>query len=115
MLARTSIFIVSLISSSSPWAAITCYYTLVKDNCWTKYDVSVDIMDAATNKILKTITVPNGKSWSRQTFPCDPGQKLIYRAQFSPVFWESDKGKTYMAKITGLYPTHLILVIPLGM
>lgn len=98
MLARTSIFIVSLISSSSPWAAITCYYTLVKDNCWTKYDVSVDIMDAATNKILKTITVPNGKSWSRQTFPCDPGQKLIYRAQFSPVFWESDKGKTYMAK-----------------
>lgn len=98
MLAKTFILILSLILSSSLWANITCYYTLVKDSCWTKYDVSVDVMDAVSAKVLTTVTVPAGKSWMRQTFPCDAGQKLMYRAQFSPVFWESDKGKTYIAK-----------------
>ncbi|KTD01031.1 hypothetical protein OQJ19_12215 [Fluoribacter gormanii] len=98
MLARYVIFIFSLISSSSLWAEITCYYTLVKDNCWIKYDVSVDVMDAISAKTLTTVTVPIGKSWTRQTFPCQPGQKLMYRARFSPIFWESDAGKTYIAK-----------------
>ena len=98
MLARTFIFIFSLISSSALWAEITCYYTLVKDDCWTKYDVSVDVMDALSAKILTTVTVPIGKSWIRQTFPCEPGQKLMYRARFSPIFWQSDEGKTYTAK-----------------
>jgi hypothetical protein len=98
MLAKTFILILSLISSSSLWASITCYYTLIKDSCWTKYDVSVDVMDALSAKVLTTVTVPAGKSWTRQTFPCEPGQKLMYRAQFSPVFWDSDRGKTYAAK-----------------
>ncbi|QMT60954.1 MULTISPECIES: hypothetical protein [unclassified Legionella] len=98
MLVRTFILISSLISSSSLWAEITCYYTLVKDNCWIKYDVSVDVMDAVSAKILTTITVPVGKSWTRQTFPCEPGQKLMYQARFSPIFWQSDEGKTYLAK-----------------
>ncbi|KTC90590.1 hypothetical protein OQJ18_00920 [Fluoribacter dumoffii] len=98
MLARIFIVIPGLIFSSSLWASITCYYTLVKDNCWTKYNVVVDVMDATSSNSLTTVTVPAGKSWIRQTFPCDPGQKLMYRAKFSPVFWESDKDKTYMAK-----------------
>ncbi|KTD74174.1 hypothetical protein [Legionella tucsonensis] len=99
MLVRTFIFILSLILSSSLWAAeVTCYYTLVKDNCWTDYNVSVDVMDAVTAKVLTTVTVPAKKSWIRQTFPCTPGQKLIYEAQFSPVFWQNDVGKTYIAK-----------------
>lgn len=98
MLARTFIFILSLISSSPIWASIACYYTLIKDNCWDKYNVFVDVMDAKSAKVLTTITVPIGKSWTRQTFPCEPGQKLIYRAYFSPIFWDSDKGKTYIAK-----------------
>ncbi|KTD09104.1 periplasmic protein [Legionella gratiana] len=97
MLARIFIVAVSLISSNSLWA-ITCYYTLAKDNCWSNYTVTVDVMDAATAKVLTTAIIPPGKSWVRQSFLCEPGQKLMYRAQFSPAIWESGKGESYYAK-----------------
>ena len=96
MLLRAFILSLGLVISSPLWA-ITCYYTLAKDNCWTKYNVSEDVMDAATGKVLTTVIVPAGKSWIRQTFPCVPGEKLMYRAQFSPIIWESEKGKVYYA------------------
>lgn len=75
--------------------SITCYYTLAKDNCWTNYDVTVDVIDSRTNKTLTSITAPKGKSWARQTFECEASQKLMYIAQFNPVFWEGDTGKKY--------------------
>src|SRR5689334_14957516 len=84
---------------ANPTWAITCYYTLVKDNCWAKYNVSVEVKDAVSAKTLTTVTVPAGKSWTRGTFPCETnGQKLMYQAQFSPSIWESEKGKVYAAK-----------------
>lgn len=88
---------IGLVFSSSIWA-YTCYFTLAKDSCWLKYDVTVNVLDARTSKNLLTITVPAGKSWERQTFSCEAGQKLLYKAQFSPNFWEADKGKVFMAK-----------------
>ncbi|KTD67590.1 periplasmic protein [Legionella santicrucis] len=97
MLARLFIFTLSFISSSPLWA-FTCYYTLVKDNCWTKYNVTVEVIDAATEKVLLTPTVPAGKSWVRETFTCSAAESLMFRARFSPVFWESDKDKTYNSK-----------------
>jgi len=87
----------SLMSSSSLWA-FTCYYTLAKDSCWTNYNVSVDVMDAVTDTVLTTVVVPSGKNWTRQAFDCQPGQKLMYKAIFSPIIWESEKGKVYPAK-----------------
>ncbi|WP_058535751.1 hypothetical protein [Legionella saoudiensis] len=84
---------------ASPLWAITCYYTLAKDNCWLKYDVTVEVMDAVSAKVLTSITVPAGQAWGRVTFPCETnGQKLMYRARYSPIFWESEKGKVYSAK-----------------
>ncbi|MFJ1268278.1 hypothetical protein ACD661_06895 [Legionella lytica] len=84
---------------ASPLWAITCYYTLAKDNCWLKYDVTVEVLDAISAKELTTITVPAGQAWGRVTFPCETnGQKLMYRARYSPYFWESEKGKVYSAK-----------------
>lgn len=97
MSARIFMASLSLLLSNSLWA-ITCYYTLVKDNCWSKYTVTVDVMDAPTSKVLTTVVLPPGKSWVRQTFPCDAGAKLMYRAQFSPSIWESDKDQIYYAK-----------------
>jgi hypothetical protein len=85
-----------LIFTCPSWA-ITCYYTLVKDSCWTNYDVSVDVIDAITGGVLTTVKVPKGQQWTRQTFPCQPAQKLMYNASFSPIFWQSDIGKTYAA------------------
>ena len=82
----------------SPLLAFTCYYTLAKDSCWIRYNVTVEVIDATTSKILTTVTVPEGKYWTRTTFNCDTGQKLMYRAQFSPVIWDADKGSIYYAK-----------------
>lgn len=83
----------------TPLWAITCYYTLAKDNCWSKYNVTVDVMDGVTAKILTTVEVPVGKQWARVTFPCETnGQTLMFNAHFSPTIWESEKGKVYPAK-----------------
>jgi hypothetical protein len=96
MLIRTLFVFLGFICSVSSWA-FPCYLTIAKDSCWTKYNVSVDIIDAVTEKKIITITIPSGTSWSRETFECTAAQSLIYIAQFSPVFWESDKGKRYRA------------------
>lgn len=82
----------------NPLWSMTCYYTLAKDNCWTNYNVTVDIIDAMTNKVLATVSAPKGQQWVREQFACQPSQKLMYKAQFTPTFWESDIGKTYAAK-----------------
>ncbi|KTD30862.1 periplasmic protein [Legionella moravica] len=86
-----------LISFSSPLWSFTCYYTLAKDNCWTNYDVSVDVFDATSNTKLFTITVPKGKSWGRTEFVCTAGQRLLYYSRYAPVFWQSEVGKSYPA------------------
>lgn len=86
----------SLLMSSPIWS-FTCYYTLAKDNCWTNYNVSVDVVDEQTQTVLTTVKVPAGKSWTRQQFECEPKQKLMYRAQFTPAFWDNEAGKVYSA------------------
>ena len=97
MLTRIFSSILCLIFTSPLWS-ITCYFTLVKDNCWAKYDVTVDVMDAVTAKVLTTANVLPGQFWVRQTFPCEAREKLMYNAHFSPIIWESEQGKTYSAK-----------------
>lgn len=92
---RLMSFIACLAYSSMMWA-INCYYTLVKDNCWTNYNVTVNVIDAMTNNVLITVTVPTGKSWVRQAFNCQPSQKLKFSSQFSPTFWQGDQGRTFV-------------------
>lgn len=94
MIIRTLVLSLAVICSSPSWSFL-CYYTLAKDSCWTKYNVSVDIIDALKEKKITTINIPAGTSWTQETFECTPAQSLIYIAQFNPVFWESDKGKSY--------------------
>lgn len=72
-----------------------CYYTLVKDNCWADYDVSVDVIDSANLKKLLTLSLPKGTSWTTSEFNCTPAQGFIYMAKFSPVFWAADEGKQF--------------------
>ncbi|MBA2656128.1 MAG: hypothetical protein H0U70_03990 [Tatlockia sp.] len=86
-----------LIPFSSESFAFQCYLTLVKDSCWTNYEVKLNVLNAASNKLLTSVSAAKGKSWARQAFDCEPGTKLIYQASFQPIFWESDKGKSYMA------------------
>ena len=78
--------------------AFSCFLTLAKDSCWTNYNVNVDVIDPTTNHKLITVTVPKGKSWAREPFTCQPGQKLIYYARFSPNFWQGQANVTYAAQ-----------------
>ena len=82
---------------NSAWA-IDCYFTLVKDSCWTKFNVDVEVSDAITFKHLLNISVPAGTSWKREPFVCTVGQKISYKAKFSPEIWEGDTKKVFLAQ-----------------
>lgn len=86
----------SLIWINPVWS-FNCYFTLAKASCWTKYHVNVDVIDAANKNVLTTVDLPAGKGWVRQEFACEPSQKLLYQARFSPPIWDSEKGKVYSA------------------
>lgn len=92
---RKGLLALLVLTMSAQSEAFTCYYTLAKDNCWKSYEVSVDVLDGTTGRILTTVTVPKDKLWERQTFSCEASQTLVYSARFSPIFWETDKGKVY--------------------
>lgn len=92
-------FAVSLLLTAltSQVYAFQCYLTLVKDSCWTNYDVKVTAINAKNNTTVTQVEVPKGKSWTRQAFDCEPAMRLMYKATFAPEFWESDQGKVYSA------------------
>ena len=84
--------------------AFPCFITLVKDNCWTDYDVDVTVINVLNEKVLATINIPKGESWVRHELVCEPKQTVMFRAVFSPVFWESDAKKVYFAKRYWSFP-----------
>ena len=84
--------------------AFPCFITLVKDNCWTNYDLTVDITNAMTGKVLMSLVVPQGQSWVRQTFTCQPKDRLSLKARFTPAIWTTDADKSYPAKQDLVFP-----------
>lgn len=84
--------------------ASTCFLTLVKDSCWTDYQLTVDVLDASVSQSILSLSVPKGKSWSRQEFTCHAGQSFNYSATFSPVFWKTDTNKHFAGKRTWTLP-----------
>ncbi|MCX7117423.1 MAG: hypothetical protein NTW94_05905 [Legionellales bacterium] len=82
--------------SSLQIQAFPCYITVVKDSCWTKYDVTVTV--SHVGKPVVSVLVPNGQSWARQTFECEPKEAISFTSTFLPVIWQSDAGKVYSAQ-----------------
>ncbi|HBI21267.1 MAG TPA: hypothetical protein DDY37_01545 [Legionella sp.] len=78
--------------------AFPCFITVVKDNCWTDFDVKVTATNALNQKVLAVVRIPKGKSWARQELVCEPQQTIQFSAVFSPVFWESDTHKVFFSK-----------------
>lgn len=78
--------------------AFSCHITIVKDNCWTDYNLTVSVTDASNGNELVKILVPKGESWGRKTFTCDKGQTLAMSAQFDPVFWAEDANKNFLGQ-----------------
>lgn len=75
--------------------AFSCFTTIAKEDCWLNYNVSINVLDAANNKVLTTVIVPQGQSWARLAFECNPGTTLAFEAKFNPVFWQGDEDKVY--------------------
>lgn len=86
--------VIGCIFSTSLWS-FTCYLTVAKGSCWKKYNVTIQVIDVTNSKVLTSINVPSGEAWTRQSFACEPAQRMTYHAQFTPVIWETDKGKVY--------------------
>lgn len=87
--------------------AFSCYLTMVKDSCWTDYTVSVNVIHDADKKVITNVQIPQGESWARQEFVCQPGEILSLQATFSPVFWAQDVGKVYSAQHNWQLPSEV--------
>lgn len=96
-------FILLMITLNSAWG-FTCYVTFVKDNCWLNYDVTISLRDNVSSQTLIELTAPEGQSWIRGSFECQEKQVITYFAQFSPIFWQQDQGKTYAAESNVILP-----------
>jgi hypothetical protein len=88
--------------------AFPCFITLVKDSCWTDYNVTVNIEGKGASKSRVSVTVLKGASWSRQQFDCQPAEELFLSATFTPVFWQADLGQIYLARRDFLLPKAIV-------
>ena len=75
--------------------AFSCFLTMVKDNCWKDYEVKVKVFDTKDNQQVTEITVSKSQTWNRASFQCTPGQVFYMSAEFSPLIWQSEAGRTY--------------------
>jgi hypothetical protein len=82
---------------SSPIWPFKCYITFAKDSCWTQYDVTIDVIDVDTAKVLTTAEMPVNTAWTRESFNCEASQKLKYQAQFKPTIWKGSEDKKYFS------------------
>ncbi len=103
MLIFFKLFVVSFLMSQHAYA-FTCYLTMVKDSCWTNYNVSMTASNANTGEKLITVNAPKGQSWARSEFECQPGQTLSMTAQFSPVIWAGQENAVYPGQRYWLLP-----------
>jgi len=100
------LFIIGFFISAQAFA-FDCYVTLIKGSCWKNYDVTVSVLNANTEANLLEIVAPKGQMWTRQSFNCQPGTKLNYKAKFLPVIWESEANKIYPAVQYWSLPTDI--------
>ena len=104
---RQIVFMLMGLCVSFQSQAFPCFLTLVKDSCWTNYNVSVVVLNATTGEPINTILVPQGKSWDRLQFDCQPGLQVSFSATFTPIFWANDAGKTYSSQRNWSFPASI--------
>ncbi len=75
--------------------AFPCFVTLVKNTCWTDYNVTINVTNADTTAPILSATIPQGQSWVRKKFDCQPREALSFSATFTPVIWQNEAKKIY--------------------
>ena len=101
--ARTHISLLFLSLATQAYS-FPCYITIIKDNCWTNYDVTVQVDDVMVERPITSIVIPSGKSWTRYEFSCEEKQTVQFLAMFSPVIWDKDEDKQYKSKRFWAFP-----------
>ena len=94
-----------LLGASQALIAMPCFVTLVKDSCWLSYNVTIEVLQADTNKKISQFVIPQGTAWGRQSFDCKPGDTLKFSSSFYPVFWKNDENKVYLSQSNWQLPT----------
>jgi hypothetical protein len=100
---RSVLFLLSSLCSFS-LMAFPCYLTLIKQTCWKDYALTVTMRDADKSMPITDIKIPTGELWTRVPFDCKPQESLSFVAQFTPVIWQGDENKTYLAKRNWFLP-----------
>ena len=77
--------------------AFPCFLTVVKDSCWTKYTVNITAVNPTTGKEIASINIPQGQTWFRQPFDCEPKETISITSNFTPAIWQQNAGKVYSA------------------
>lgn len=98
----------ALLGVSTSLFAFPCFITIVKDSCWTNYNVKVDVIDAENERVLTSINIPKGSGWSRKSFDAHPKQRIMLRAQFNPHFWDKNQDKYYYATRYWALPDEIV-------
>ena len=88
--------------------AFPCYITIVKEDCWLSYNVTVDVFDSESGKVISSVIIPEGESWARQNCSCRANETLAFQARFTPVFWKGDEDKVYSAQHYWQLPKALV-------
>jgi hypothetical protein len=84
--------------------AVSCYFTVAKEDCWKDYDVKISIWDNKIEKQLVILHLPKGELWKRVRFECHPKQSFRYTASYSPEIWKGQANKVYHGKKTMALP-----------
>lgn len=103
----TAISLLVLGSNLAVAADTSCMVHVVKNTCWDKYSVNVEIMRSRTQQLVSKGTVEKGKSQTDITFTCPLGEPIGMRSTFSPAFWEGTENKMYMTKRIWDIPLHM--------
>src|SRR3990167_581840 len=75
--------------------AATCYVDVVKDTCWTNYNLALTVINTESGSAIASITVTQGIPWVRVKFPCTHNQTLGFQARYSPVIWQGTENQVY--------------------
>lgn len=74
---------------------LTCRVMASKGTCWKNFDVTFQVRDVNSDKILATIEL-NKKTLSKEVdFHCATFENVMMTTQFTPPIWENEKDKSY--------------------
>lgn len=97
---KTLLMLFLTFTMAVPAHAFQCYITAMKGDCWSDYEVTIEVLDSMTDQTVldNPIQIKKGSNYQRVAFQCKPQQGLRFIASFSPAIWKSNEKKQYNAQ-----------------